>query len=386
MKVLIMPCGIGMGHTSRCVTIARKLEEEGVEVAFASYGSGYEMLNGYYQIKPYKLPNIKFYGEEGELDIKYTAKKSINMPYIFLKSIYIESRIIKKFKPDIILADSHYSVPITAKLLKVPCVIVTNELTLNFSDIYTEEKSVAFAENGVEKVFQGACKQCKAIIVPDIPGSTEIPPNLDRLVVHTGPFLSTNPEIMPSKEDLRKKLGFDNPERIVLVTVGGSEFGSELLRIICEASDQIKCDKIIIVTGPQITTDSIPQSDKIIKKRFLDDMMEWMKISDVVVSLAGHTTLMEIMSLGIPNIVIPIDKHPEQLKNTSNIGRYGITTIENIKTLTPKKIAEDINNLLDDPTILMRAKTIKEMFLKYNGTENAVEIIKSHAKDNEQPL
>lgn len=114
--------------------------------------------------------------------------------------------------------------------------------------------------------------------------------------------------------------------------------------------------------------------------------MEWMKISDVVVSLAGHTTLMEIMSLGIPNIVIPIDKHPEQLKNTSNIGRYGITTIENIKTLTPKKIAEDINNLLDDPTILMRAKTIKEMFLKYNGTENAVEIIKSHAKDNEQPL
>ena len=36
-------------------------------------------------------------------------------------------------------------------------------------------------------------------------------------------------------------------------------------------------------------------------------MMEWMKISDVIVSLAGHTTVMEIMSLGIPNIIIPIE-------------------------------------------------------------------------------
>ena len=44
MKVLIMPCGIGLGHASRCIAIARELEEDGIEVFFASYGSGYEML------------------------------------------------------------------------------------------------------------------------------------------------------------------------------------------------------------------------------------------------------------------------------------------------------------------------------------------------------
>ena len=50
-------------------------------------------------------------------------------------------RSLKKFKPDLILADSHFSVPITAKVLGVPCVMTTNELTLNFSELYPEEKN-----------------------------------------------------------------------------------------------------------------------------------------------------------------------------------------------------------------------------------------------------
>ena len=80
-------------------------------------------------------------------------------------------------------------------------------------------------------------------------------------------------------------MGFKNSERIVLVTVGGSNFGIELLDLICEASSMIECDRLIIVTGPQIKADFIKESNKMIKKEFLNNMMEWMKISDVIVSL-----------------------------------------------------------------------------------------------------
>ncbi|HEX3014265.1 MAG TPA: hypothetical protein VHO92_08340, partial [Methanobacterium sp.] len=62
------------------------------------------LKSGKYKI--FKLPEIQFYGGNGELDIKYTAKKSIDVPFIFLKSIYHESKIIKKVKPDIVIADS----------------------------------------------------------------------------------------------------------------------------------------------------------------------------------------------------------------------------------------------------------------------------------------
>ena len=146
-----------------------------------------------------------------------------------------------------------------------------------------------------------------------------------------------------SKEDIRRKLGFNNSEKIVLVTVGGSDFGIELLKLLCYASSKFECDKLIFVTGPGIKADFICESDKIVKKKFLDNMMEWMKISDVIVTLAGHTTIMEIISLGIPNIIIPIDNHPEQLKNAINIEKYGISIVKELKNLNPHEISSDLN-------------------------------------------
>lgn len=386
MKVLIIPCGIGMGHASRCTVIAGKLMEKGVEVLFASYGSGYEMLKEYNKYHVIKLPDLKFYGGEGELDIKDTAKKSIDTPFIFLKSIYSESKVIKDFKPDLIVADSHYSVPITAKVLGVPCVLVANELTFNFSDIYPQDKTVEYLENGLERFIKDVSRLCRAIIIPDVPESIKIPPKIEDKVFFVGPLLKEDPLAIPDKAELRKKFGFKDEDKIVLVTVGGSEFGVGLLKIICSASDMMDCDRIVMVTGPRIRSDFIPDSEKIIKKTFLEDMMEWMKLSDMVISLAGHTTSMEITALGIPNIIVPIDNHPEQHKNAVHVEKYGISLLRNMKELTPRGIADDVNQLLGDETLKERSEETIETFSKYSGTEDSVEIIMKHAMDNREPL
>lgn len=375
MRVLFMPCGIGLGHAKRSIAISEKLEKNGIETFFASYGSGYEILNEYYGHQTSKLPDIKFYGTEGELDIKYTVKKSIDMPYIFLKSIYRESKVIKKFKPDLVVSDSQYSVPITAKIHRIPCLLMTNELTVNFSMIYPEEKSVMYIENGVEKFLKDVCNLCSKIMIPDVEGSTEVPEKLVNKVINIGPFLSKDPKMIKDKKTLKRKLGFKDYDKIVLVTVGGSEFGIELLKLIYEASNQIKANKIVIVTGPKIEADFIQESNRIVKKRYLDNMMEWMKISDIVVTLAGHNTLMEILSLGIPNIIVPIDNHPEQLRNSHNIERYGISIVEDIKKLNQEKLANDINKLMCDPIIAERSELVKNKFSSHNGLDKAVEII-----------
>ena len=372
MKVLIMPCGIGMGHTSRCVTIAKKLEEMGVEVAFASYGSGYKILSAHYNYELYKLPEIKFYGVECELDIKYTAKKSINVPFVFLKSIYKESRMIKKFKPDIIIADSHFSVPITAKAHGIPCVMIQNELTLNFAELYPDEKPMEYLETGLKKFVADVCNLSKVVMIPDIPGSIEIPTKLKNKVIHTGPLLREDPSKMKDKQLLRMEMGFNAYDKIVLVTVGGSEFGLELLKLICKAASRIDADKIVIVSGPQINDDLIHETDKIIKKKFLNNMMEWMKISDVIVTLAGHTTTMEVIALGIPNLTVPIEKHPEQIRNGLNIKKYGISIVEEMKHLGVDSISEHINFLLASSDVQSNIDSVKTKFSNYSGTENAV--------------
>ncbi|HEX3014266.1 MAG TPA: UDP-N-acetylglucosamine--N-acetylmuramyl-(pentapeptide) pyrophosphoryl-undecaprenol N-acetylglucosamine transferase [Methanobacterium sp.] len=380
MKVLFMTCGIGMGHISRDITLAKKLEEKNADITFASYGSGYEMLLKSGKYKIFKLPDIQFYGGDGELDIKYTAKKSIDVPFIFLKSIYHESKIIKKVKPDIVIADSQYSAPITCKVLGIPCILITNELTLNFAELYPDEKIMEHAENGLNRFIRDVSNQCNAIIIPDIINSIEIPPKLKDISVFTGPFLKRNLSEIEDKKELRKKLGFHTKDRIVLVTVGGSKFGKKLLKLVIDSSEEIDCDKIIVVTGPQITDDFIPDSDKIVKKEFLKDIMEWMKLSDAAVSLAGHNTTMELASLGIPNIIVPIDNHSEQIKNALNMKEYGISVLRNVTELNPEKLAEDINSILRDDNLKRNAKAVKKEFSKYNGTESAAKIILKYAQ------
>ncbi len=373
----MMPCGIGMGHTSRCIALAGKFPED-VEIIFASYGCGYEILKEHGKYPLEKLPDIKFYGQNGGFDIKYTAKKSIDAPFIFLKSIYHESQIIKKFKPDIIVADAHYSVPITARVLGIPCIIITNELTLNFSSLYPQEKPMEYLENGLKKFIIDVTNQCNAILIPDIQNSIEIPTKLRKKVIFTGPFLKQNPQKIDDKYKLREKFGFERDNKIVLVTVGGSKFGKRLLRLAHQASDAMECDKIVMITGPQIDSQWIPQSDKIVKKMFLENIMEWMKISDLIISLAGHNTTMEIAALGIPSIVVPIENHSEQLKNAQTMKKYGISIIKEINNLNPGKLAQIINKILENEN-LEKNEQIRKEFSGYDGTGKAVQIILENA-------
>jgi len=375
MKVLIISCGIGMGHASRSMALARKLEEKGVEVLFASYGSGYHMLADHSQYQVAKLPDIKFYGSEGELDLKHTARKSIDVPFIFLKSIYHESRIIKHFHPDVVVADSHYSAPITCKILGIPCVLVSNDLKIDFSEVYYRDRTMEYLENGLQRFVRDVSRLCPSIIIPDIKDSLKVPSQIQERVNYTGPLLNMDPETMLSKEELRENFGFSNSESIVLATVGGTWFGRKLLNLLNKAAGLLNSDRLIIVTGPQINIESQPSSHRILYKSFVGGMMEWMKLSDLVISLAGHTTSMEIASLGIPNLMVPIENHPEQLKNALNMQKHGISFLEDMGSLNSEKLATDINHILESDNLRDGALKTSEIFSQYKGTDNAMQII-----------
>ena len=379
MKALFIPCGIGMGHVSRSIAVAQKLEQEGSEVLFASYGEGYQFLKEFTNYQAVELPEIKFYGSAGELDLKHTARKSMDAPFTFLKSIYHESKIIKNFQPEVVVADSHYSAPLTCKVLGVPCVLISNELKFNFKEIYPQDKKMEYLETGLERFIQDSAKLSQAIIVPDIPGSQEIPAKIKDKVTYTGPLLKQDPGSMPSREELRRNHNLDPSQRVVLATVGGSHFGAKLLKLMAQAADKIKSHRIVLVTGPHIDT-PYRYPSQVLVKRFLGDMLGWMKLSDLVVSLAGHTTSMELASLGVPNLMVPIENHPEQMKNALNMQKFGISQIRDMKDLSPGKLAEDINYLLESDDLRLGALTTQKKFQEYQGTEEAVNIIRHCAR------
>ncbi len=237
-----------------------------------------------------------------------------------------------------------------------------------------------YLETGLERFIQDSARLAQAIIVPDIPGSQEIPPKIKEKVTYTGPLLREDPRAMPSREELRRKNGLNPSHRVVMATVGGSHFGAKLLKLMAQAADRIKSHHIIMVTGPHIDGGSQYYPSQVRVKRFLGDMLGWMKLSDLVVSLAGHTTSMELASLGVPNLMVPIENHPEQMKNALNMQSYGISRIRDMKDLSPIKLAEDINYLLESDDLRLGASTTKKKFQEYQGTEEAVNIIRCCAQ------
>ena len=375
MRILITSFGVGIGHASRDLALARKLRQAGHEVIFASFGSGYNYLKMNRQ-ETYDMPTMNFQADEGEINIKDTVKESKDIPYVFIKTMYKEARIIRQIKPDVIIADSTYTSPITAKFLNIPCFIITNDLTFGFSDS-TESMSIKYFEKSIRKFIKEITRGCKKILIPDIAGMVELPSKLEGKTEYIGPLLHKNPDEIESKTTLRKKYNFNDDDVIILLTVGGSEFGEVLIKNICDISKDINCDRIIIFTGLEIKTEdfNINDTDKIIIKDFTPYLVDWMQISDLTIALAGHTTSMELISIKKPNILIPLKNHVEQQKNIENMEKYEITATTDIND--SKKLLETINDTLSRLDSIKINEDQYNEFVKYDGKTNALKQIES---------
>lgn len=375
MRVLITSFGVGIGHASRDLALSRKLRQAGHEVIFASFGSGYNYLKMNKE-ETYDMPTMNFQADEGEINIKDTVKESKDIPFVFIKTMYKEAKVIRQIKPDVIIADSTYTSPITAKFLNIPCYIITNDLTFGFSDS-TESMSIKYFEKSIRKFIKEITRGCKKILIPDIAQTVEVPSQLKNKVEYIGPLLHKNPDEIESKEALRKRYNFNKNDVIILLTVGGSEFGEVLIKNICDISNDINCDKIIIFTGLEIKSDkfNIKDSDKIILKDFTPYLVDWMQISDLSIALAGHTTSMELISVKKPNILIPLKNHIEQEKNIENMLKYEITTTTDIND--NKKLLETINDTLKNLDSIKINEDYYEEFIKYDGKTNALKQIES---------
>lgn len=382
MKILITTCGVGIGHSSRDIALAQYLEKNKHTIEFASYGSGLKYLKKY-NYKTYSLPKMNFEGKEGEINIEDSVKQSKDIPFTFIKSMYKESRIIKQSKPDLIICDSHYSMPITAKFLNIPCYIITNDLTFGFSSS-TQAKSIKYFEKSIRKFIIEITKSCKKILIPDVPGIIQVPQELEHKTRHIGPLLHITSNALETKQQLRQKHNIKQEDAVIVVTIGGSEFGKVLIENICQISYQIKADKIIIFTGLEVKSDEFKKYDKnkVIIRQFTHELVEWMKLSDLTIALAGHTTSMELISIKKPNIMVPITNHVEQERNAKRMQDMGIS--KTIEINNPEKLLKLINDIISQKNSFTMNDDIFNEFISYDGRKNALSIIENNYTEIKQ--
>ena len=94
---------------------------------------------------------------------------------------------------------------------------------------------------------------------------------------------------------------------------------------------------------------------------FVDNLHEYVCASDLVVSLAGRSTIDESLVYGTPGIFIPIKDHFEQEQNAKKLG-YSYDDISRLQTLIEEKLELGRTNRADVKNGAKKAaKIITEM-------------------------
>src|SRR3990172_5460176 len=314
---------IGLGNANRDIAIAQHLDNisikcvsgEGASKLFSEYG--FEVENDY---RP-PLFNV----QNGML--KNPLKWLMKYYSYYKECKVISANTIEKQQPKLVVSDEDFASLSIAQEKKLKTVLITDILETKFAKGFG-----SLIEKKMNRSMRDIVKKCDVVILPES-GSDEA--NIRRI----GPIVrKTN----HSREELRRRFSFN--KKTIVVSIGGTSAGQFLIEAVIKVFNKLKLDvELVIVSGPSL---KIPD-DKIRNFGFVNNLHEIIYAADLIISLAGKSTIGESKSYGTPGIFIPIKDHFGQEENAKELG-FSFEDLFRLETLIPNKLNEKRNPVMSD--------------------------------------
>ena len=143
---------------------------------------------------------------------------------------------------------------------------------------------------------------------------------------------------------LRRSLGYDPDQRLIVGSVGGSAVGIHLLGRIVDAFRIVRTRdpeaRMLLVCGPRIDPRSIEPVEGMKVVGYVHDLSLTLACCDLAVVQAGLSTTMELVANRRPFIHIPLRKHFEQNWHVAHrLRRYGAPPSTPYDEATPSMLA-----------------------------------------------
>ena len=337
MRVIIAAAGTA-GHINPGIAIANKIKEEQKDSKIIFIGTERGLEKDLIPRAGYELKTIEAYG----LSKKISIKNLSNMLKT-VKGLGQAKRIVKEFKPDVIIGTGGYicgAVILAGKKYNIPTI-------LHESNAHPG-KAVRMLSKKVDKILLGFEEAREKLDVKN------------KIVVTGTPVKIKNLELTENqKEQNIKKLAL-SPNKPLILVFGGSQGAKKINDTIVDIIKQ-KLNvnyQIMWATGPaqydiikkQLKEENIDidtlNGIKVVP--YIYNMEEIMNTASILVCRSGAMTVTEISKLGKAAIFIPLPNVSEnhQEYNARVLEKLGAARVILNSELNAKVLNDNINSIL----------------------------------------
>lgn len=398
-KIYFSINGEGYGHSSRALAIAKQLNPD--EVLLGGYGYVLKRLekSGFPTVEI--MPEITFIGKDGTFDIGLTLLKNSSWPVLINQIIKEEKKIIEDYGITCVVSDSRTAPIFAAQKLGLPTILLTNQTTFApFFDVHFNDlerglpeavfndlrtvgtKAMLFAaEPLAKKVIEDWFEATDEIFLPDLPPPYSLCLPLlsnDNFVKKKqrflGPLLPWSWKTIKENDNylLEQYKGF---KKNIVCVLGGHKYRKPLFDSIVSLAMQMP--DILFIVLSSFKTDVVLKN--LLIHDFVENPAEYYINADLVVTQAGHSTAMELITLGIPMLVVPDTGQIEQETNAKRLWELGVATTLSYKELSTEMLYKSINKMLFDENFLNESKKLSAIAKSFIANEEAVRVIRDYS-------
>lgn len=317
-EIDIFSSPIGLGHVTRDIAVVDEFHN--MNSKFIT-GAGASKILEKLKMKVENVYNPpEFNVESGKL--KNSAKWLWRYYQYYKECKEISKKIIDEDKPELIISDEDFASLSVAQQNKITNVLITDILETKFTSGFS-----SIIEKKMNKSMKNMIEKSDLVIIPENGDN-------DGNIIRTGPIVR---QTKFSREQLREKFFFD--KKTVLIAIGGTSAGEFLIDRAIKEIEKINQDiEVCVVAGPALEK----KFENIKNLGFVENLHEYIFASDVLISLAGKSTIDEAKCYGTPSIFIPIKDHFEQEDNAKQEG-FVFEDINRLNELILEKLEDKRN-------------------------------------------
>lgn len=391
-KILVIPDGNWLAHTTRPLEIAKELRALGYDLQFAGQGSYMQMVRD----EGFETRDLETLCPERNLKCSRSGRVNWYDYELIDRLVKEELDLLCTLKPELVLCDFRHTLSTSCELAGIPLASILNASWTNYYSVnheapehliftrvlgkrivsklmplvkgmiisvdsapfkkYRKENGLAPNKN-IWDVWKGDLNLMTDI--PEYAPTTGLPDNFH----YIGPIV-WNPDI-PVPEWI---YSLNPSKKTIYITMGSTgyeRFFTEMAEMF--AGTEYQC---LMTTAGMVELKNIPENFYVTEYAPGDELM---KRSDLVICHGGNGTIYQALSEGVPIIGIPT-MHDQEF-NLQRVEALGAGVQVSELSFKQEDLMSAVNRIIGDSVYKQKAGKLKEILKNYDAPKRGAGLI-----------